>query len=220
MAQKNDLFIEHLENVGHEVFAKYADVITRFIHGRNGIYALYRGDDLYYVGLASDLRRRLKQHRDDRHAEKWDRFSVYLTRNERFLKELETFLLRISLPEGNHVRGKFRGSKDLKQQLQASIKDVQKRELHGLMGKAEKVKGSVVKTTRNTNRAVVLRREYKGRVYLASWRKDGSVLYAKKVYASLSAAGRAVTKRSTNGWSFWMARNADREWVRLDLLKK
>jgi type I restriction-modification system DNA methylase subunit len=38
-------------------------------HGRrHGVYALYRGNRLYYVGLASNLRSRLNTHLRDRHA--------------------------------------------------------------------------------------------------------------------------------------------------------
>lgn len=215
MTPKNDLFIEHLEDVGYVVFEKYASVITQYIKGRNGIYALYRQDELYYVGLASDLRRRLKQHRDDRHAERWNRFSVYLTRNERFLKELETLLLRISLPEGNHVRGKFRGSTDLKPSLMSSIKQVQDSERNGLLGRSSTTKQANRTKSKRPNRAIILRREYKGRVYWARLRSDGTVRIADKVYDSVTGAAKSVVKRSINGWLFWNAKNEDGDWVKV-----
>lgn len=226
MPSKDHLVIEHLENIGAEVFEKYAAVITRFVDRRNGIYALYKGEALYYVGLASNLKGRVKQHLSDRHARKWDRFSVYLTQGDRFLKEMESLLLRITPTEGNRVKGKLSGSRDLKRDLHKNIKESQRMELYGLLGnkKAGEKPTRKAKTQSSplslAERLVFLKREYKGTVYRATWRRDGTVLVKGKVYESLSAAGRAVTKRGTNGWTFWMARDADKEWVRLDRLKE
>ena len=36
------------------------------IQGHKGLYVLYRRDKLYYVGLASNLRRRINQHLTDK----------------------------------------------------------------------------------------------------------------------------------------------------------
>lgn len=225
MAHKHHLVIEHLENIGAEVFEKFAPVITRFVDRRNGIYALYKGEALYYVGLASNLKGRVKQHLSDRHAHKWDRFSVYLTQGDRFLKEMESLLLRITPTEGNRVKGKLSGSRDLKGELHKSIKELQRMELYGLLGN-RKAATSQTSNARKKNadvpiaeRLVFLKREYKGKLYIATWRRDGTVKLNGTVYDSLSAAGRAVTKRGTNGWTFWTARNAKKEWVKLSLLK-
>jgi hypothetical protein len=51
------------------------------------VYALYHDDDLYYVGLASDLSSRLKAHLGGKHAGQWNRFSVYLTIDDKHLRE-------------------------------------------------------------------------------------------------------------------------------------
>lgn len=212
MASKNHLVLEHLENIGAEVFEKYASVITRFVDRRNGIYALYKDEALYYVGLASNLKGRVKQHLSDRHAGKWDRFSVYLTQGDRFLKDMESLILRVSLPEGNRVKGKLPGSNDLKRSLQGEIATIQRAERNGLLGK--KVAHASLKTPRRDSaRTIHLRREYKGRMYHAILRMDGTVSLRGKVYSSLSAAGVAVTKRGTNGRQFWRAKNAAGEWT-------
>ncbi len=79
MSKKNQLFVEHLENVSWKVLEEYSSVIRDMIRGRFGIYALYKREKLYYVGLASNLRGRLKTHLKARHEGKWERFSVYLT---------------------------------------------------------------------------------------------------------------------------------------------
>jgi len=225
MATKDHLVIEHLENIGAEVFEKFAPVITRLVDRRNGIYALYNGQALYYVGLASNLKGRVTQHLKDRHANKWDRFSVYLTQGDRFMKEMESLLLRISPTKGNKVKGKLSGSRDLKRDLQKNIKELQRMELYGLLGNKHATAKPKQKATKKdtalpiAERLVFLKREYKGKLYRATWRRDGTVKLNGALYDSLSAAGRAVTKRGTNGWSFWMARNADKEWVRLNTLK-
>jgi hypothetical protein len=221
MAIKHHLVVEHLENVGAEMFEKYSSVITRYVDKRNGLYALYRGTDLYYVGLARNLKGRLKDHLRDRHAGAWDRFSAYLTQGDRFLKEMESLLLRISLPEGNRVKGKLRGSRDLKRELQQEIMEIQRFELSGLLGRKAvtlKKKRQKQNSVLDAERAIHLRREYKAKTYRATWRRNGTVNYNGKIYSSVSAAGRAVTKRGTNGWSFWMARNEEGEWVKLNAL--
>jgi hypothetical protein len=224
MADKHHLVIEHLENIGAEVFERFAPVITRFVDRRNGIYALYKGEALYYVGLASNLKGRVKQHLSDRHAHKWDRFSVYLTQGDRYMRELESLLLRITPTKGNRVKGKLAGSRDLKRELQQNIKELQRMELSGLLGNkhaAAKPKQKAPKKDTAlpmAERLVFLKREYKGKLYRATWRRDGTVKLNGALYDSLSAAGRAVTKRGTNGWSFWMARNEEGEWVKLNAL--
>jgi hypothetical protein len=42
-----------------------------------GIYALYRGKRLYYVGVTKNLHGRIRHHTKDRHAGKWDQFIIF-----------------------------------------------------------------------------------------------------------------------------------------------
>ena len=69
-SHKGQLVCEHLENISLDALEKHQDIIREYVKGRHGIYALYRNGRLYYVGLASDLRRRLKHHLHDRHAQR------------------------------------------------------------------------------------------------------------------------------------------------------
>ena len=62
---------------------QYQDIIREYVRKRHGVYALYRRGKLHYVGLASNLRVRLKQHLHDRYKDSWDRFSIYLTIDNR-----------------------------------------------------------------------------------------------------------------------------------------
>lgn len=79
---------------------QYPAVIQTLIRGKSGVYALYNGDRLYYVGLASNLMGRLKGHVRDRHEGLWNRFSVYLTAHseQSHIRELDALLLRITKP--------------------------------------------------------------------------------------------------------------------------
>jgi hypothetical protein len=73
-----------------------------------GIYALYDDHGLYYVGLTDySLRGRIKQHTNDRHKGKWNRFSWYHIPDIRHTKDIETIILRIVNPKGNKVKGHF-----------------------------------------------------------------------------------------------------------------
>ena len=60
MSKRSQLVCQQLENISREALAKYQHIIRHYIRGRNGVYALYKGDKLYYVGLATNLRSRLK----------------------------------------------------------------------------------------------------------------------------------------------------------------
>ena len=46
MARQTQLVSQQLENIFHEALSKYPDVIRSYVRGRQGIYALYRKDEL------------------------------------------------------------------------------------------------------------------------------------------------------------------------------
>lgn len=64
---------------------------------------------MYYIGLSKrSLRGRLRSHAQrDRHKGKWDSFSFYRIDKTRYIKDVESLLLRILKPKGNRVAGKF-----------------------------------------------------------------------------------------------------------------
>jgi len=68
------IVVGHLERVSSKVFDDYKRQITEIIQGHHGVYALYRRSKLYYIGLATDFKRRLNQHLKDRHKGKWTHF--------------------------------------------------------------------------------------------------------------------------------------------------
>ncbi len=231
MASNNgQLVCQHLEGVSRAALEKYQGILKAFVKSRHGVYALYRRGKLHYVGLASNLRNRLKSHLRDRHAETWDKFSIYLTINDSHLHELETLLLKIANPKGNKQSGNFIKSQNLKPILKKQVSTAWKKELEELFGGGNEE--AVIETrpvVRIKGRKPVLaglfikrteiRMKYKGKIYKASIRKDGSILYAGKLYTSPSLAGSAIKKRATNGWTNWKYEQAPGYWVLLDNLR-
>jgi hypothetical protein len=128
----------HLEKIGAKVFDDFSSVITDLIKGHQGIYALFKKDKLYYVGLARNLKSRINAHNKDRHQNKWTHFSLYIIRKEDHIKEIESLVLRIAYPKGNKVRGKLKQSKDIRPLLKRRLKDEWIKQLDGIIGGRKK----------------------------------------------------------------------------------
>ncbi len=241
MAKKNmskkstGLVFGYLERISSNAFDQYSDVITEFIGGKNGIYALYRNQQLYYVGLAVDLRRRIKQHLKDRHAGKWNYFSLYLARSERFLKDLESLAIRVAFPKGNKVKGKFNGARNLHKLLRRRMKEKADGEITILIGKGhtkvakKTAKKKKRKTTSKTKTEIPLKgllsskrikKTYKGKEYKAWVLPTGRIKYNGQLFNSPSGVATHICKRNVNGWSFWYYRNKNGEWDKLKTLRE
>lgn len=80
--------------------------LKELMKGYSGIYALYKGDELYYIGLTKDLHGRISWHLKDRHARKWDSFVIFRIKTVRYLKDIETLIMNIVKTKGNRVKGK------------------------------------------------------------------------------------------------------------------
>ena len=194
---------------------------------RHGVYALYRRGKLYYVGLATNLRNRLKHHLKDRHGESWDRFSVYLTIGDSHLRELEALTLRIVRPKGNKQKGRLTGSEDMRRKLTRDLKEFHHRNILEIMGRYSKpIKDQPENDNpkpllaRYISGPIKLRARKGGKVVRALIRRDGWIRFAGKLYKSPSAAGAACRKRATNGWIFWKYKRARGDWVNLDELRR
>ena len=230
MARQAQLVCQHLENTSHDALSKYQDVIRSYVRGRQGIYALYRKNELYYVGLAGNLRSRLKTHLRDRHKKLWDRFSVYLTIGDSHLKELESLVLRTVKPSGNHQSGKFIKSENLRGKLSRELRARQRQEINWVIGRStspipkhrrQKVvqKGAPILSA-YINRSTKLRATFQGKLVRARVRRNGLIRYQTKDYTSPSQAASAVVKRAANGWTFWKYERAPGDWVRLNELRR
>ncbi len=227
MRRTPQLVSQHLENINGDIFERYQDIIRDYVFGRHGVYALYKEDDLYYVGLASNLRTRLKTHLSDKHSGQWNRFSVYLTIDNKIVRELEALILRVvkPMPEGNSKSGKFARSQDLHARL---VRDMGKRDRENrdkIVGRwIDKAKvvlpGRMPPLCRFIEKVSKLRGRSKGKVFHASVLSDGSIRLQRKVHSSPSSAAKAVTKYSVDGWTFRKYERTPGDWVRLDELRK
>ncbi len=227
MAKTPQLVCQHLENISRDGLEQYQDIIREYVSRRQGVYALYHDDDLYYVGLASDLSTRLKSHLGDKHGGQWNRFSVYLTIGDKHLRELEALILRVvkPMPEGNSKSGKFARSEDLRARLAKDIRQRNRENLDDIVGRSEEIlplvfPGRMPPLLPYVKKVFKLRGRSKGITFHASVKDDGRIRLQGKVYASPSAAASAATKYPVDGWWFWKYERAPGDWVRLDELRK
>ncbi len=134
MRRTKQLVSQYLENISRKVLEKYPQLFRAHTRKRHGIYALYRKERLCYVGLASNLRSRLRHHLSDRHSETWDRFSIYFTIGDDHLRELEALAIRIASPRENRQKGNLVRAGDLKPVLRLEIAKFQRAEQEELFG--------------------------------------------------------------------------------------
>lgn len=228
--RRSALVSQYLEGISRTALAEYQPFFREQARRRNGVYALYRRKKLYYVGLARDLRGRLKTHLRDKHGESWDRFSMYLTVGDDHIKELESLVLRIVRPTGNRQRGKFAKAQNLRRDFTRRVKQDAAAHLSELLGVEFGRKPSVTRS-RPSSKAVLagyvsrpmrLRGRYKGKMLKARVLRSGMISFAGKRYQSPSmAAGAALPhRRAINGWWFWTYERAPGDWVRLRELRK
>ena len=231
MRKKSPLVCQHLEMISRKAVEQYQDVLKEFVHRRHGIYALYRKDRLYYVGLAGNLRSRLSRHLRDRHAKTWDRFSIYLTIDSDPIRELEALAIRIAMPKGNHQKGRLKKSLDLSRRFRRQVTDRWKTEVNMLFGttgpkgvpirRYSKPEGGRKPTLSEYIRhGLKLRWLFKNREYHAYVKRNGAIRFRGRQYTSPSLAATAVTHRPMNGWRQWKFERAPGDWVFLDELRK
>lgn len=178
------LVSQYLEGISRTALAEYQPFFREQAKRRNGVYALYRKKKLYYVGLARDLRGRLKTHLRDKHGESWDRFSMYLTVGDDHIKELESLVLRIVRPTGNRQGGKFTNALNLRREFTRRVKQDAAAHLSELLG-MEVAGGKVTLRTGLPSKTVLanyitrpmrLRAQYKGKVLKARVLRNGIIL--------------------------------------------
>jgi hypothetical protein len=107
---------EYVRDVDSAAVEKLPKVVHEFIgHGKSGVYVLRRFEEAYYIGLASSLPNRLRKHTKDHLRGEWNQFDLYVVRNTKlkYLKEIETLLIRVARPQGNRKKKPdFAGAKN------------------------------------------------------------------------------------------------------------
>lgn len=215
------IFKESLEYISRNLFRDHIEIITELIGDSSGIYALYDENELYYVGRASDLKRRVHQHLKDRHDSQWTHFSLFLIKRADYIGDIESLLIRIAEPVGNRVKPRGRDSKNLIRKLSSLIKQKHKEELRELIS-GRNLKGKLKSTSHReslvglVDKRTPIYRTYKGVEHKAILTPAGSISYKGKLYNTPTAAAKAVVDMKTvSGWYFWRIKNKAGEWVRL-----
>ncbi len=222
-SKPRSLVTKKLENVSKELFRKHYDLITDLVSNSHGIYALYDGNDLYYVGKSTDLRKRVRHHLRDKHYASWTHFSLYLVRNEDHIHEIESLLIRIANPKGNSLIPKSNKGSTLLKQLKLMVKQKHKKELDDMFGengrnKSKKKSGLKHPKTLDglVSKNTALFKEYKGKEYKAVLTPKGIIKIGNKTFQTPTAAAKSIVDRTAvNGWNFWYIKDASGEWVRL-----
>lgn len=105
----------------------FENKLIELLRGYGGIYALYKGNKLYYIGLAHNLHGRVGWHLKDRLAGKWDYFKIFRIQRVRYLKDIETLILSIVDTKGNRVKGKVPKDANLNAALREVLKEYERR---------------------------------------------------------------------------------------------
>lgn len=223
--RREALVYQHLKNVSRKLLEKHPEVVRQFIGRNAGIYALYKKNKLYYVGLATALRGRLRAHVKNRHGDSWDRFSIYLTIKDQHLREIEALLLRIANPPGAKQRGRLARSKGMRRWITRAIREKQYKEMSSLFGReiSPVESGERKPESRLAHllpQGARLRGTLKGKVFSARLRRNGMIRFKGRYYKSLSLAANAALHRSANGWWFWQVERGRGNWVRLEKVRK
>jgi len=100
--------------------------------GYSGIYALYRKDRLYYVGLTTNLFGRINWYLKDKHAGKWDSFVIFRIKRINYLKDIETLITHLVKLPGNKVKGKVPRDADINRILKLILQEHSK-EMKGIV---------------------------------------------------------------------------------------
>lgn len=215
------IFKESLENISKKLFSEHAEIILELIGDSSGIYALYDDNELYYVGRASNLKRRINQHLKDRHDSQWTHFSLFLIKRDDYIGDIESLLIRIAEPVGNRVKPRGRDSKQMVKKLKSLLDKKHRDNVRELIaGRTTRI-SKIKKKGRREIKGLVQKRTpiyktYKGIEHKAILTPAGTIIYKNKKYNSpTEAAMQVVDRKAVNGWYFWMIKNGKGEWVRL-----
>lgn len=130
-----------LENIKRESFGIIKKELKETLRKNPGVYALYKRhrDKLVYVGLATQLYGRV--HGWSKHKKlKWDKFSIFVIKNIKYLRDLETAVVRIARPKGNEIKGRVPYQKYLERILRDKVKEKRKKYWINLRTKDKEIK--------------------------------------------------------------------------------
>ena len=225
--KRNHLILtQKLEGISKKIFERHKKVIIQHIGNKPGVYALYDEKELYYVGRAVDLAKRVKFHLKDHHSALWTHFSVYFTKKTEYANSIEAVIISIAQPKGNKTKPTLGEKTKLKNIIRKTIKENHKEELREL-GLGEKQRSNLKKKRPSLKNYFegekTLMKVYKGKTYKAKLLKSGKIKYKNKFYDLPTSSAKIIVSKNSprstvNGWNFWFIKNAENNWVKLSEL--
>ena len=234
--KNHPIFTGKIEKFSHEILFKnrYKDILRKRIGGKHGIYALYDKDEkLYYIGRTTQMIRRIKYHKNDLHAKKWETFSVLLTRSKQYATYLEDAFISIADPTKGNIQKPLK-IKSLNQQIAEDMREIDDKNRNRITGKKpskrntkkKKQARAVKRASKNHSgnpfkKRVTLRATYKNKKYTAHWLVSSKAKYKGKTYRSPHAVAQLIVDKvcgqptGVAGTKFWQAQKKPNKWVRL-----
>ena len=119
-----------LDGIKRESFEVIKTELASLLKRRAGVYALYQNDKLVRVGLGTNIYWRLKGHAKSKKLI-WNTASLFIIRenNLKYLRDLETAIVRIAKPKYNNQRGRVHDEHYLERILKKSVK-LKRQKLH------------------------------------------------------------------------------------------
>jgi len=142
-----------LDGITRESFDVIKMELANVLKHRAGVYALYQNNKLVRVGLGTNIYWRLKGHAKSKNL-RWNNASLFIIgdRNLKYLRDLETAIVRIAKPKYNDQKGRVRDEHYLERLLRKRVrgkrkklhekrkqKDMELRDLEYRIDKIEKV---------------------------------------------------------------------------------
>ncbi|MDE1865828.1 MAG: GIY-YIG nuclease family protein [Candidatus Micrarchaeota archaeon] len=97
------------------------------IERKPGVYVLYRGSKIYYIGKSITSAGRIDGHFRDRLKGKWNNFAFYQVRHPKYLADLETLLIHATRSKQGkrrgYKKGHFRTNNDLTREFLVRFKE-------------------------------------------------------------------------------------------------
>jgi hypothetical protein len=119
-----------LDGIKRESFEVIKRELASLLKHRAGVYALYQNDKLVRVGLGTNIYWRLKGHAQSKKLV-WNTASLFVigADNLKYLRDLETAIVRIAKPKYNNQQGRVRDEHFLERLLKKSV-ETKRKKLH------------------------------------------------------------------------------------------
>lgn len=117
-----------LDGIKRESFEVIKTELASLLKKRAGVYALYQNDKLVRVGLGTNIYWRLKGHSKSKKL-RWNSASLFIIgeKNLKYLRDLETAIVRIAKPKYNDQQGRIRDEHFLERLLRRKVRLKRKR---------------------------------------------------------------------------------------------